>query len=179
MNYRSKRINPNLIGDFKSIKYPARRQFSCNETVERWKSQGHLYVNYTGMLREEYLGVPQWCHNIVKVFKKKYILDNDKFCFLKNTSLSLYCMPPGTIMPEHEDNYVKYREIYNIDDPNMVFRVLVFLDHWKSGHYFELDGQAYVNWSKGDYVWWRGNTPHMAANLGKENRYTMQITATI
>jgi len=48
-----------------------------------------------------------------------------------------------------------------------------------SGHYFELDGEPYVKWSKGNYLWWRGDTSHMAANLGVENRYTMQITATI
>ena len=29
---------------------------------------------------------------------------------------------------------------------------------------------------KGDYVMWKNDVPHMAANLGRENRYTMQIT---
>ena len=45
-----KSINPELIGDFKSIEYPARRQFPSDEIVERWKNVGHLYVNYTGLI---------------------------------------------------------------------------------------------------------------------------------
>ena len=60
-----KKINPSLIGNFENIDYPARRQFPSDEIVEKWKSRGHLYVNYTGLLREEYRGVPQWCHDIV------------------------------------------------------------------------------------------------------------------
>ena len=178
-NMKVKRIDSNIIGDYVNIEYPDRRQFPDDETVNRWKSLGHLYVNYTGLLREEYRGVPEWCHNIVEVFKKKYIQDGDEWFFIKDTSLSLYCMPPGTIMPEHQDNYPKFREIYNEPDVNKICRILIFLDDWKSGHYFELDGEPYVKWSKGDYLWWRGNTPHMAANLGNENRYTMQITATL
>ena len=174
-----KSIDSNLIGDFKSIDYPARRQFPSDEIVERWKSRGHLYVNYTGLLREEYRGVPDWCHAIVDNFKKKYIPIGDQWYFLKDTSLSLYRMPPGTIMPEHEDTYPRFREIYNEPDINKICRILIFLDDWKTGHYFELDREPYVKWSKGDYLWWVGDTSHLAANLGMEDRYTMQITATI
>lgn len=165
------RINPNIIGDYVNIEYPNRRQFPDDETVNRWKSLGHLYVNYTGLLREEHRGVPEWCHDIVNEIKKVHQV--------KNTSLSVYCMPPGTIMPEHQDTYPRYRQINNIEDQNNVCRFLVFLNDWKSGHYFELNRTPIVNWRGGDYYMWRGDTPHMAANLGDENRYTMQITATI
>lgn len=165
------KINPNIIGDYINIEYPERRQFPDDETVNRWKSLGHLYVNYTGFLIEEYRGVPQWCHDIVTVIKKEHKVTN--------TSLSVYCMPPGTIMPEHQDTYPRYRKINNIEDQNSVCRFLVFLDDWKSGHYFELNRFPIVNWEKGDCYMWRGDAPHMAANLGDENRYTMQITATI
>lgn len=174
-----KSIDASLIGNYENIEYPARRQFPNNDIVERWKQNGHWYVNYTGMIREEYRGVPKWCHNIVNSLKKKYIPIGDKWYFMKDTSLSLYRMPPGTIMPEHEDTYPKFKELFSENDPNKICRVLVFLDDWKSGHYFELDRKPYVNWSKGNYVYWRGETPHIAANLGVEDRYTMQITATL
>ena len=173
LNFKMKinKINPNLIGNPESIDYPDRRQFSDNDTVNRWKSLGHLYVNYTGFLREEYLGVPQWCHEVVNEIKKEHVIEN--------TSLSIYCMPPGTIMPEHKDTYTKYRQIYNIQNQNNVCRILVFLNDWKSGHYFELNREPIVNWEKGQYCIWVGDVSHMAANLGDENRYTMQITATL
>ena len=174
-----KSINSNFIGDFKSVDYPSRRQFPSDEIVERWKNYGHNYVNYTGLLREEYRGVPEWTHDVVRAFKKKYIPIGDKWYFLNETSLSLYNMPPGTIMPEHEDTYPRFREIYGEPDINKICRVLIFLEDWKTGHYFELDRQPYVKWKKGNYLWWTGDTTHLAANLGIENRYTMQITATL
>ena len=31
----------------------------------------------------------------------------------------------------------------------------------------------------GNYLYWTGDTSHLAANLGMEDRYTMQITATL
>lgn len=174
-----KNVGADLIGDFTAIDYPARRQFPSDDIVNRWKSIGHNYVNYTGLLREEYRGVPDWCHDIVSKFKTKHIPIGDKWYFLKDTSLSLYKMPPGTIMPEHEDTYPRFREIYGESNVDMICRILIFLDDWKSGHYFELDREPYVKWSKGDYLWWRGDTSHLAANLGIEDRYTMQITSTL
>jgi len=174
-----KSIDPNLIGDFKGIDYPARRQFPSDEIVERWKQRGHTYVNYTGLLREEYRGVPQWAHDIVRVFKRKHLAIDDKWYFLDATSLSLYHMPPGTIMPEHEDTYPRFREIYGEDDVTKICRILIFLDDWKTGHYFEMNREPYVKWKKGNYLYWTGDTSHLAANLGMEDRYTMQITATL
>jgi hypothetical protein len=87
-------------------------------------------------------------------------------------------MTPGTIMPEHQDTYPRYRKVYNIEDQNNVCRFLIFLNDWKSGHYFELNRTPIVNWKKGDCYMWRGDAPHMAANLGDENRYTMPRPAT-
>ena len=174
-----KTIDSALIGDFKGIEYPARRQFPNNEIVDRWKDIGHLYVNYTGMIREEYRGLPDWTHEIVNRFKRKFIKEGDKWLMIRDTSISMYRMPPGTIMPEHEDTYPRFKELFDVEDVNKICRILVFMDDWKSGHYFELNGVPYPNWSKGDYVYWRGMTPHIAANLGVEDRYTMQITATL
>jgi kynureninase len=54
----------------------------------------------------------------------------------------------------------------------------VFLEDWKSGHYFEIDNVAHLNWRKGDYVLWNNDVPHFAGNFGIEPRYTMQITGT-
>jgi hypothetical protein len=52
----------------------------------------------------------------------------------------------------------------------------VFLEDWKSGHYFEAMDYAYVDWIAGTVIEWTYDTPHMAANMGLEPRYTLQIT---
>lgn len=171
MKYFFGKINSNLIGDYVNIEYPSRRQFRDDETVERWKSLGHLYVNYTGLLREECRGLPDWCFKISNHFSE--ILSIEK------SSMSIYCMPPGTIMPEHQDMYHRYKAINDVNDDEDICRILVFLEDWKSGHYFEIEDNPIVNWQSGDYCAWYNNASHMAANIGRENRYTLQITAKV
>ena len=115
-------------------------------------------------MRDQSQKLPDWCFDVLKKIS------------LKNSAITLYCMPPGTIMPEHGDTFVKYREIMNLKSTDDVGRAVIFLEDWKSGHYFEIDETPIINWKKGDYILWKNDTPHMAANLGKENRYTMQVT---
>ena len=81
-------------------------------------------------------------------------------------------------MPEHEDTYPRFREIYGEPDINKICRVLIFLKIGRLDITL-MDRKPYTNWKKSDYLWWTGDTTHLAANLGKENRYTMQITATL
>ena len=50
------------------------------------------------------------------------------------------------------------------------------MEDWKSGHYFEVEGNPFIEWKSGDYISWVGNTEHFAANIGIEYRYTLQIT---
>ena len=55
-------------------------------------------------------------------------------------------------------------------------RAIVFLEDWKSGHYLELQGKPIVEWKKGFTVIGAYDAPHMAANIGLNPRYTLQIT---
>lgn len=161
--YKFGKIDKNLIQCYKDLKY-INKPFNDQKTIEKWKSLGHNYEKYTGLMRDQSNILPDWCYNISKQIP------------LENSSLTLYCMIPGNIMPEHSDTFIKYREIMNLKETDNVGRAVIFLEDWKSGHYFEIDETPIVNWKKGDFVLWKNNTPHMAANLGKENRYTMQIT---
>ena len=61
-------------------------------------------------------------------------------------------------------------------DPLDIVRATVMLEDWKPGHYLEVNSVPYVNWRAGDTVEWVYDTPHMAANIGLEDRYTLQIT---
>ena len=57
-----------------------------------------------------------------------------------------------------------------------IYRALVLLEDWKSGHYLEVTEQPVVGWAAGTVVEWTYDAPHMAANIGLEDRYTLQIT---
>lgn len=162
-SYKTGKINSNLILEYKNLNY-INKPFNDQKTFEQWKSLGHNYEKYTGLMRDQSQQLPDWCFNVLEQIP------------LQKSSITLYCMSPGTIMPEHSDTFIKYREIMNLKSIDNVGRAVIFLEDWKSGHYFEIDETPMVNWKKGDYVLWKNDTPHMAANLGKENRYTMQVT---
>lgn len=161
--YEKGKINSNIIKEYKNLTY-INKPFNDKDTIQRWKSLGHNYQNYTGLMRDQSQKLPGWCYEVAKQLP------------LQNSGITLYCMTPGIIMPEHSDTFIKYKEIMKLKSTDDVGRAVVFLEDWKSGHYFEINETPIVNWRKGDYILWKNDTPHMAANLGKENRYTMQVT---
>ena len=75
----------------------------------------------------------------------------------------------------HRDTYKKYIELFGCDLSSII-RFVVFIEDWYPGHYLEVEHKPIVEWKCGDYVWWRGDVEHMAANIGKEFRFTLQIT---
>ena len=94
---------------------------------------------------------------------------------LKDQTYSFYKMTSGEAMPKHIDHYRTYQELFNVEYRS-VRRVIVMLENWKPGHYLEAIGVPYVNWIAGTVVQWDYDAPHMAANIGLEPRYTLQIT---
>ena len=86
-------------------------------------------------------------------------------------------MNTGTILPTHGDLYKKYIEIFQLQGrERSIHRAVIFLEDWKPGHYLECDGEPITKWHAGDGVIWQYDTPHLAANMGLEPRYTLQIT---
>ena len=95
----------------------------------------------------------------------------------KDVCTSYYKMWPGSSLPKHQDTYKKYIEVFNLKGQEQsIWRSIVFLEDWQSGHYLEVDGNPYTQWSKGTVVTWQYDTPHIAANLGMTPRYTLQVT---
>ena len=95
----------------------------------------------------------------------------------KDIGTSYYRMNTGTILPTHSDLYLRYVDVFKLQGQEQkIRRAIVFLEDWRSGHYFEGNGRPTVNWRAGDVIEWAYDAPHMAANLGLDPRYTLQIT---
>jgi hypothetical protein len=103
----------------------------------------------------------------------------ENFKWLSNRHYAVSKMCPGNILPYHIDKYSYFKSSNNLDSTDSVIRVIVFLEDQKSGHVLEIDGTTIDSWKAGEWVSWSGDTPHLAANLGHENRYTLQITGII
>lgn len=97
---------------------------------------------------------------------------------LIKTGLSYYKMMPGDILPYHGDTYARYRAYHDVAIED-IWRVIVFLQDWQPGFLFEMEGRPVTQYRAGDFVAWQGAAEHMAGNLGRVPRYTLQITGVV
>lgn len=152
--------------EFKALDY-INEPFNDPISVNQWISQGYQ-SKITGDLCDMRNKQPSWNAQFINHFK---------LLGWKDIGTAYYQMSTGTVMPVHGDLYKKYIELFNLQGKeHTIHRALVLLEDWKSGHYLELNGIPIVNWKAGTVVEWLYDTPHMAANIGLEDRYTLQIT---
>jgi hypothetical protein len=152
--------------EFKSLEYH-QEPFNDPVSVNQWLMQGYQ-GKIVGAMCDMRQQQPSWNHKFVEHFKA---------LGWKDVGTSYYRMPTGTVMPVHSDLYKKYIERFQLQgQEETVCRALVMLEDWKSGHYLEVMDVAYTGWQAGQVVEWTYDTPHMAANIGLEDRYTLQIT---
>lgn len=142
--------------------------FNNSDDTDQWLKLG-FPGKFTGFMCDMRRAQPLWNQEIINRF--------EVLLGWKDIGTSYYRMDPGTILPNHRDTYKRYIEIFNLENnPQSVYRAIVFLEDWASGHYLELNGEPVVKWSAGDVVTWQYDTPHLAANMGYTPRYTLQIT---
>ena len=94
--------------------------------------------------------------------------------FDRCTVAVMYQMP-GQTLPSHVDTFFKISNDYGVD-PNDCIRVNIFLEDWKSGHYFEINETPILHWKRGDAIIIEKDEPHLSANNGMVPKYTMQVT---
>ena len=152
--------------EFKTIQY-IQEPFNDPESVSRWLSQGY-HSKICGDLADMRHELPSWSGKFIEIYERMG---------WKDIGIAFYRMSTGTVMPVHQDLYKRYIEIFNLQgQESKIRRALVLLEDWCPGHYLEVAGKGYVNWRAGKTVEWHYDTPHMAANIGLEDRYTLQIT---
>jgi hypothetical protein len=78
-------------------------------------------------------------------------------------SWSLQCVTPNTVIKTIGQPHDKH------------IRLLMFLENWQPGNYFELDNQPLVQWQSGTYVAWTGQLSMININFGHSNRYALEL----
>jgi hypothetical protein len=152
--------------EYKSLNY-IQEPFNDSADVSRWLSQGYQ-SKICGDLCDMQHPQPSWNHHFIDHFES---------LGWKDIGTAYYRMTSGTVMPVHEDRYVKYIDLFDLQGhEHTIRRAIVLLEDWQSGHYLEVMGQPYVKWCAGTVVEWAYDTPHMAANIGLSPRHTLQIT---
>jgi len=152
--------------EFKKLNY-VNEEFNDPESVEAWIKMG--YANrFTGDLCDMRSAQPKWNQKFIDIYEEMGWHD---------IGTSYYRMTTGTVLPTHNDLYVKYVKLFDLKGlEHTIRRAIVFLEDWKPGHYSEAAGTGMVNWTAGTVIEWEYDLPHAAANIGIEPRYTLQIT---
>lgn len=143
-----------------------RGRYNNSNDLEVWKRLGFKLNDAGGDVYDMKNVMPDWADKFFTLFEGK------------NVGISFFRMNTGDILPTHQDTYEVYRKVNNIVDTSTISRAIIFLENWRPGHIFEISGTPITNWKAGDYVVWTYDTGHMAANIGLQPRYTMQITFT-
>lgn len=152
--------------EFKHLDY-VQEPFNDQADVDKWINQGYQ-SKICGDLADMRHRLPSWNDRFIKYYES---------LGWKDVGCAYYRMTLGTVMPVHQDRYVRYINLFNLQGQEQnIRRALVLLEDWRPGHYLEIMSKPFVEWSAGTVVEWVYDTPHMAANIGLEPRYTLQIT---
>ena len=149
---------------FKDLTY-INEPFNDPVSLKEWRDLGYTQTKFTGDMYDMRQEEPEWMHLIRNVFDWKYF------------SWSVYRMNPGCCLPMHGDIYERFRKLHNWQGD--IHRAIIYMEDWQSGHVSEIEDTVITDWRAGDYIVWKNDTPHLAANVGKTSRYTLQITGVI
>jgi hypothetical protein len=164
--YHRYQLYPFWDSEYKNLNY-VNESFNDTESLTQWLSQGYS-TRFTGDMCDMRSPQPIWNQRFIDIFAGQGWQD---------IGTSYYRMTTGTVLPTHGDLYLKYIDLFNLQGrEHTIRRAIVLLEDWKSGHCLEIQGRPIVDWKAGTVIEWLYDTPHMAANIGLEPRYTLQIT---
>ena len=109
---------------------------------------------------------PQWLNELALTIPQEFA----------HHVVSVIKLDPGQTVPYHVDKHYKLKTQYGDGES---YRYLIFLEDWKTGHYYEIHDQPYTKWRKGDWVKFGINDWHLAGNMGLEPFYSVQITGIV
>lgn len=158
-----------LNSDYLGLPY-TRQEFNDAEQIKLWKTFGHNpRTGYMFDMKNK--DQPELTNRLIDYVSNYHNLEN--------VGVSFYKMEPGDNLPLHTDSYSSYIKIFNLEKrKNDIIRFIFFPENRKAGHIFEIDGTI-IDWKKGDWVAWKYDTPHLAANLGEVWRYSIQVTGVL
>lgn len=146
-----------------------REEFNDTAQIQSWINQG--FQPRTGaMFDMRHISQPTITAKLISYVESQG---------LENVGVSYYRMDPGDNLPIHSDLYKKYISLFNLEDrKENIIRYIFFPEDRQPGHIFEVDGKI-IDWRAGDWVAWKYDTIHMAANMGYSPRYTIQVTGVL
>ena len=146
--------------DYQNLTFFTKTKEQHNESYDLVKGTGHVDDNGVYICNEN---IPDVLTNVGNLFDLE-----KKICVVNR-------MNPGQVLPFHKDKCLAYIERNKIINIKNITRIIVFLHDQKPGHQLWINDKICMG-PAGSYFGWNIDTEHMAANLGYEPRYILQIT---
>ena len=151
------------LNDFKSLNY--QKDYNLTQELENYIEAGH---NKENIMINNY-SEPNPMPAVVEKIKNFFPL-------LKNISVAVNLFHPGQYIPLHSDLYEKYIKLHNIQNIDNICRIIIMLHDGYPGQILQIQNNFYSDWKQGDSFIWYGGTSHAFYNLGKHDRYAIQLT---
>lgn len=140
-------------------------QFSDKIQCYQQTYESVVYYNeYNSSIYQMFDESPQWVHDLAEQIPQDF----------KHHVVSVIRVDPGQTIPCHRDKHYMLRKEFNLD--GTTWRYLIFLEDWKSGHYFEIENVPYVGWAAGDWIKFSNDQWHLGGNMGSYPFYSAQVT---
>jgi hypothetical protein len=162
-------FNINWGDQHKNLEYKL-DYFKDTESLKLWQDSGidqeqtKIHLHQT---EQPYI----WMDDLVKQINNVFSISNCSYAFHKIT--------PGNFLSMHSDKFEFFKKRFNVTEIHRIQRIIIFLENGDPGHILIVNNKCFVNWKRGEHSSWIGSTPHLAANLGITDRYTLQITGII
>jgi len=143
--------------------------------VGKFVDEGFNWVLSEGSPQTEYYKGHNTLHYHHFAPEIDWVTDFAKETFSKY-SITIIKQLPGMVIPNHVDKYYYFKNQHKVPEGTKIYRANVFLEDWKSGHYFEAGEEPVVKWKAGQYCILDDSVWHRSANFGDEPKYTAQIT---
>jgi hypothetical protein len=83
---------------------------------------------------------------------------------------------PGQILPLHTDKHVETKAKLP-DHPGTLCRCVIHIQDWKPGQFLDYsENRIDTGWKQGQGLKFGPELPHLSANCGEHNKYTMQVS---
>lgn len=98
---------------------------------------------------------------------------------LKNIDIQYYKMIPGSNNSDQKTNHENYIKTYGLqNNTDAIYHFIFFIENRMSGQILEIYNRL-IDWKAGDYVAYKHGTPYISANLGLNDRYTIELTGVV
>lgn len=146
------------IDQFEQIQF-----IDYSQCYQQTEASENFYTAANSSIWQMFDESPSWVHDLAAQVPQDF----------SHHVVSVIKLMPGNTIPLHRDYHYILQQKFGQGN---TWRYLIFLEDWKSGHYFEISKQPCTSWQAGDWIKFSRDQWHLAGNMGQQPFYSAQIT---